>query len=259
MLPACADGRPLTPLGDLLGGEARLLEAGTPTGLDLLVLDAPHLFDRPGNPYVDADGARLAGQSPPLRRAGLGRGRDRPRRGSAAGGPTSSTRMTGRPASPRPIWRLAGGPRPATVLTVHNLAFQGLFPADLHRRARPAAGRLRGRRLRIPGAASAFSRPGSIYADRITTVSPTYAREIQTEAEGMGLHGLLRARRGDLVGITNGIDETVWDPAADRHLPCPYDASTLDDQGRATSSGCRSGFGPGTPSPAPCCSPWSAG
>ena len=64
----------------------------------------------------------------------------------------------------------------------------------------------------------------------MTTVSPRYAREIQTEAEGMGLHGLLRARRGDLIGITNGIDETVWDPASDRHVPAPYGASTLDSK-----------------------------
>ena len=64
-------------------------------------------------------------------------------------------------------------------------------------------------------------------------MSPTYAREIQTEAEGMGLHGLLHSRARDLVGITNGIDEEVWDPAVDRHVPAPYASSTLDGKAEA--------------------------
>jgi starch synthase len=66
------------------------------------------------------------------------------------------------------------------------------------------------------------------YADRLTTVSPTYAREIRTPEQGMGFDGLLRRRAGDLSGITNGIDAAVWDPAADARIAAPYDAARLD-------------------------------
>ena len=88
----------------------------------------------------------------------------------------------------------AGAPRPATVLTIHNLAFQGLFdPACIGELGLPPRG-VPASTATSPGAGSASSRPGCYYADRLTTVSPTYAQEIQTEAEGMGLHGLLRSR-----------------------------------------------------------------
>jgi starch synthase len=66
------------------------------------------------------------------------------------------------------------------------------------------------------------------YADAITTVSPTYAREVQTEAGGAGMHGLLQRRHAALSGILNGIDTTEWNPATDRHLPHHYGADTLE-------------------------------
>ena len=68
------------------------------------------------------------------------------------------------------------------------------------------------------------------YADRLTTVSPTYAQEIQHPAQGMGLDGLLRERAGVLTGILNGVDEQVWNPATDALLPTPFDAQTLDNK-----------------------------
>ena len=213
-------------LPDLLGGPARLLAATAPGGAALLVLDAPHLFDRPGNPYVAADGAdwpdnhrRFGALSRVAAEIGLGR------LGSWQPDIVHAHDWQAALATAWIAW--AGDPRPGTVLTIHNLAFQGLFPpATAAELGLPPAG------FRVDGYESwgrvGFLKAGIYYADRLTTVSPSYAREIQTEAEGMGLHGLLRARAGDLVGITNGIDEAVWDPAHDPLLPCPYDASTLD-------------------------------
>jgi starch synthase len=117
--------------------------------------------------------------------------------------------------------RYGGARRPGTVMTVHNLAYQGNFPAGLLGA------------LGLPGAAFAidgvefhgmigFLKAGLALADRITTVSPTYAAEIQTPENGFGLDGLLRARAGVLHGILNGIDDTVWNPAADGLIAVPF-------------------------------------
>jgi starch synthase len=75
-----------------------------------------------------------------------------------------------------------------------------------------------------------FLKAGLLFADRITTVSPTYAKEIQSDEEGMGLGGLLRGRAGDLSGILNGIDISVWNPATDPHIPGRYDANRAADR-----------------------------
>ena len=124
----------------------------------------------------------------------------------------------------------AGGRRPGTVMTVHNLAFQGVFPSELF----PTLG--------LPGAAFAidgveyygsvgFLKAGLQLADRITTVSPTYAQEIAAPGGGMGLDGLLQARSGVLSGILNGIDETVWDPSADTHLASRFSTGRIEARG----------------------------
>jgi starch synthase len=124
---------------------------------------------------------------------------------------------------------LEGGPRPGTVFTVHNLAFQGFFPAwRLAELGLPAAA-FRTDGLEFYGGI-AFLKAGLYYADRLTTVSPGYAREIRTDARGEG--GLLRARAADLVGIVNGIDTAVWDPARDPHLPAAYPPRTAEQKAR---------------------------
>jgi starch synthase len=76
----------------------------------------------------------------------------------------------------------------------------------------------------------AFLKAGLFYADRLTTVSPTYAREIQTPAFGMGLDGLLRTRADDLTGILNGVDPAIWSPEDDKLLPVPYSADDMADK-----------------------------
>jgi len=121
----------------------------------------------------------------------------------------------------------------ASVFTFHNLAYQGSFPADrasvlglpdatLHEDALLAGGRIN------------FLKAGVTYADRVTTVSPTYAREVLDLERSCGLDGVLVARSDSLLGITNGIDTSIWGPSRDRALAARYDAH--DPTGR---SACR--------------------
>ena len=132
---------------DLFGGRARVLAAQV-GGLDLFVLDAPHLFGRPGNPYVADDGRDWPDNAFRFGALGWIAARIGARRRRRASRPTFSTATTGRPGSRWPISPMAAGRRPATVITVHNLAYQGQFPADLLDRLRPSAAGLRDRRRR---------------------------------------------------------------------------------------------------------------
>jgi starch synthase len=113
-----------------------------------------------------------------------------------------------------------------TVFTVHNLAFQGLFPLE-------KAGALDlPQAIVVPEGLEfyhrlSFMKGGLMFADVLTTVSPEYAREIQTEGGGMGLDGVARKRRQDLFGILNGIDHTLWNPRTNPFLPAHFDAQDL--------------------------------
>jgi len=107
------------------------------------------------------------------------------------------------------------------VMTIHNLAFQGIFPPET-----TLALGLPAESFQIDGVEYygnlAFLKAGLYYADLITTVSPSYAEEIQMEPLGMGMQGLLSTRRDQLCGILNGIDTADWNPSGDLHLPCEY-------------------------------------
>ncbi len=202
---------------------ARLLAAET-DGLPLLLLDCPPLYDRPGNPYVGADG------------------RDWPDNASRFGLLSRVAALLGQAASPlawRPDvvhvndWQTALAPAwlhyeggAASVVTVHNIAFQGCFAEPLRAALGlpDAAWRFDG--VEYHGLLS-FLKAGLQLATRISTVSPSYAREIQDEAFGYGLAPLLRHRREALHGILNGIDNTLWNPAADPALAAPYAANRL--------------------------------
>lgn len=206
MLPAC-----------------RLLQADA-GGLPLLLLDCPELFDRPGNPYLGPDG------------------RDWPDNGMRFGLLSRVAALLGQPDSPLPwrpdvvhandwqtglapaFLRYQGGA--ASVLTVHNIAFQGNFGVELLAGLGLPEHAWRFDGVEYHGQLS-FLKAGLQLATRISTVSPTYAREIQDEAYGYGLAPLLRHRAGDLSGILNGIDADTWNPAADPALPFPYDAGRL--------------------------------
>ncbi len=225
-------------------GPARLL-AGRAGGLDLFVLDAPHLYARPGNPYVAPDGAdwpdnpqrfaALAYAAALIGQGAVGRGAAG---GTAAGGAAGEAEAGEAAAGWLPDvvhahdWQtglapaylaLAGGRRPGTVFTLHNLAFQGQVPASLLAELRLPASAYTPDGVEYYGAIGML-KAGLRYADRITTVSPSYAAEICTPEGGMGMDGLLRARAGVLTGILNGIDTAVWDPETDAQLPARYSA-----------------------------------
>jgi starch synthase len=114
----------------------------------------------------------------------------------------------------------------ATVFTVHNLGYQGLFPAEVIDVLDLGADLHAPSGLEFYGRAS-YLKAGLLFADAITTVSPTYAKEIQTAEHGHGMDGVVRVRAASLSGILNGIDMSAWDPATDTHLPARYDAADL--------------------------------
>ncbi len=116
--------------------------------------------------------------------------------------------------------------RPTTIFTIHNLAYQGLFPAETFTTLALPRALWSLHALEFYGQLS-FIKGGLAFADRLTTVSPTYAREIQTPAFGSGLDGLLRERADRLTGILNGIDVAEWNPATDKHLAQRYSARSL--------------------------------
>jgi starch synthase len=118
---------------------------------------------------------------------------------------------------------LGGSP---TVLTIHNLAYQGNFPPDWVPRLDLGWDEFAVDRLEYWGQVS-FLKGGINSADFVTTVSPRYAQEIQTPEAGYGFNGIVRARRARLVGILNGIDTREWNPEADPFLPAPYSANQL--------------------------------
>jgi starch synthase len=207
------------------GGTTRLL-AAKHGGLDLFVLDAPHLFARPGNPYLSPDGADWPDNG--FRFAALSRMADNIGLGAVPAFVPDIVHAHDWQAALTPAYlHYSGRPGPRTVLTVHNLAFQGRFPhATLEEIGLPPES------FNMDGVEYygdiGFLKAGLLFADRITTVSPTYAVEIQGDEGGMGLGGLLHGRARDISGILNGIDTAVWNPATDPAIASRFDAAGLD-------------------------------
>ncbi len=235
-------------LPDLFGGEGALVAGTARNGLRVLLVAAPHLFEREGGgPYLGPDGhdwpdnhlrfaalswvgAQLADGLLPdwrpdvvhlhdwqaaLTAAYLRFGRSHPAK--------ASSRKPARAAA-APV--IADRARPATLLTIHNLAFQGLFGAHLL----PVLG-LPPAALDVDGmeywGSLSFLKAGVQWCDAVSTVSPTYAREVLTPEQGMGFDGVLRARPDRLIGIANGIDDAVWNPATDPDVVTHYSARRL--------------------------------
>ncbi|HEX9932765.1 MAG TPA: glycogen synthase GlgA [Allosphingosinicella sp.] len=222
---AAKRGETVHRFADLFGGPARVVAARA-KALDLFVLDAPHLYDRPGNPYRGRDGADWpdnAFRFAALAQAGAALGR-----GLVPGFAPSVLHCHDWQAGLVPAYlAYSEGPRPATVFTVHNLAFQGAFPAALLKPLGLPESAFTVDGVEYHGQVG-FLKAGLRLADRITTVSPTYASEICSSEFGMGLEGLLRGRADVLRGILNGIDTAVWNPASDRLIPARYDTASLD-------------------------------
>lgn len=127
-------------------------------------------------------------------------------------------------------------PRTATVLTIHNLAYQGVFPSEVLDECALSRELFTIDIMEYWGQVS-FLKGGLVCADALTTVSPTYASEMLTPAFGHGLEGVLNSRRQDLIGILNGLDYAMWDPAFDQALPLrfgPANAATGKNAARRT-------------------------
>lgn len=117
--------------------------------------------------------------------------------------------------------------RPATVFTIHNMAYQGLFPAEKYPTLNLPKQLWHSSGLEFHGRLSLI-KGGLVYADHITTVSPNYALEIQTSKFGYGLEGLLKHKQPILSGIINGIDTEIWNPETDEHIKQHYNSATLN-------------------------------
>jgi starch synthase len=225
------EGTPIE-LGELLigTGTTRLLSGRMPrSGVPVWLLECPSLYHRPGGLYQDARGQVWSDNH--LRFGLLGRAAARLAEPDApAGWRCDLVHAHDWHAGLAPAYlALRPGPRPATVMTVHNIAFPGKFAlaAAVPLGLPPACVQPEG--VEFYGSLS-FLKAGLHYADRITTVSPTYAREIQTLEGGMGFDGLLRKRSAHLRGILNGIDEDLWDPARDPLLAAPFDAHRIEEK-----------------------------
>ncbi|WP_298156992.1 glycogen synthase GlgA [Ferrovum sp.] len=216
----------------LLPAPARLLEATLPdTALTLWILDCPKLFERAGGgPYQDE------------------KGKDWPDNPARFGAFCAAGAWLAQQAGARLNWapelvhcndwqtaltpalmKFWACPVPS-VLTIHNLAFQGNFPAHWCSSLHLPSSEFHMESLEFHGQLS-FLKAGIVHANQITTVSPRYAREIQTPQMGCGMDGLLRRRASDLSGILNGIDE-LWNPETDVFLPFHYTARKLQGKAR---------------------------
>ena len=205
-------------IAGLHGGPADVFEANV-GGLSLLVLDAPHLFARAGNPYLGPDGKDWPDNG--LRFAALSQVAAQVARLRKFDCVHLHDWQAGLTAA---YLKFGGGP--PCITTIHNLAFQGYFPASLF-----ASLGLPPQAFSVNGVeyfnGVGYLKAGLALANAITTVSPSYAREIQTAQDGMALDGLLRHRSADLHGILNGIDTEVWNPATDKTLARNFDAKSL--------------------------------
>ncbi|MFT4182556.1 MAG: glycogen synthase GlgA [Rhizobium sp.] len=212
---------------DLLGEKATVLEVEH-DGISFLVLDAPAYYNRTGGPYVDATGKDYPDNW--RRFAALSLAGAEIATGLLPGWQPDLVHVHDWQSALVPVYmRYSQTPERPSVLTIHNIAFQGQFGPDIF------AG------LRLP--AHAFSVEGIEYygdvgflkgglqtAHAITTVSPSYAEEILTPEFGMGLEGVIASRAGSLHGIVNGIDDGIWNPATDPMIAKTYGAATLKER-----------------------------
>jgi starch synthase len=210
---------------DALFGASATVLSGKVDGLDLLVLDSPGFFAREGGPYADWRGNEWGDNW--RRFAAL----------SCAGADIAAGAIKGwkpdlvhahdwQAAMTLAYMRFGPAADVPKVITIHNLAFQGRFGADIFGELGlpPEAWGVDG--VEYYGGIG-FLKGGIVSAGAITTVSPTYAEEIREPANGMGLDGLITGRADKLHGILNGIDMAAWNPAADPDLARPYSARAL--------------------------------
>ena len=215
---------PLVKFDDLLGVTATIL-ASTIDGVDYLVLDAPELFDRKGGPYTDAANADHPDNW--LRFAALSRAAANIAEGALDDWTPDIVHAHDWQAGLTPVYMVQGkAASTPTVMTIHNIAFQGQFGPDIFPKLGLPQSVFSMDGVEYYGDVS-FLKGGLQMATAITTVSPTYAQEIRTPAFGMGLDGLINAHADNLHGIVNGIDTEVWDPSSDQLIAANYSHSKM--------------------------------
>lgn len=232
MLPAYSalsslvtSGKPVMVLNEHFGGPAQIV-AVKAEGLDLLLLDAPHLYDRPGNIYLDDNGQdwhdnhlRFGALCVAAAKVAVeGIKRWKPDIVHAHDWQAGLT--------PLLIKMAAVKKPPSCVTTIHNIAFQGLFHWSIKDTFSIPDEYFTAEGAEYWGNLS-FMKAGLVFSDKITTVSPTYARELLTPEFGMGLEGVLQARGADFSGIVNGIDLKIWNPSTDLQLKTNYNVKSL--------------------------------
>ncbi len=223
-LPGCREIARLAPSAGLPA--SRLLQGNTTSGVPLYLLDCPEFYDRPGGPYQNQTGSDWSDNA--LRFGLLSRV-------AALLGSADSPLAWYPQVLHCNEWQTglapaylhhASGARAATLLTIHNLGFQGIFGPEVVAALGLPPDSFQPDGVEYYGKLS-FLKAGLQFADAISTVSPGYALEIQSETLGFGLHGLLTARKASLHGILNGIDTGLWNPATDPLIECRYSADTL--------------------------------
>jgi starch synthase len=232
--------RRLTPLAFEMGGkqvEVTVYDGRLGSGVELVLFDVPGLYDRQGI-YGEGgtDYADNARRFALLSRAAAELVRQR----SLAGSGFDAVHVHDWPAALAAVYlkemaKGGLGPVPAVVLTIHNVAHQGVFPKDVL----PSLGL--GWDLFHPGYLEFYGKlnvlkAGVLAAHKVTTVSATYAREIQSGDAGCGLQGVIATRAADVIGITNGIDYSTWNPATDAALVARYDAEDTANKARCKSA-----------------------
>ena len=235
-LPGILDGvrglKPLIRIGPVFSAAVVTIHSGRLPGSEVpaYVIDAPFLFRRAGNPYVAPDGNDWS---------------DNHRRYALLGWVAAHIASCELDPDWLPEivhahdWHTGLAPvymgqnpglAAKSVYTVHNLAFRGIFPLEYHSELALPVRTLTPRGVEFHGKLS-FMKAGLVYADRVTTVSPSYAREICTPEFGCGLEGVLRDRGSQLSGILNGVDYAVWHPEI-ADIAAPYHAADLTGKQR---------------------------
>ncbi|PYG27977.1 glycogen synthase GlgA [Pelagimonas varians] len=241
-----AGGKSVMEFDDLFGGPARIIAAQA-DGLEMLLLEAPHLYDRPGSIYLGPDGRDWHDND--LRFAALSFAGAQIGIGCLGDWVPDVINAHDWQAGLVPAYlRQHDGLTPPVVMTIHNIAFQGVFDATRLSALRLNADMFTPEGVEYYGKIS-FLKAGLALASKITTVSPTYAAELLTPEFGMGLDGLLRARQADLHGILNGIDLDVWNPETDAAIVSTYSARALKGKAKNKAEiearfGLTSGTGP---------------
>ena len=226
LVQAAEDLEPVAGFPMELGVPRVTVWRATLSGVPAYLIEAASLYDRPGNPYVDEFGYSWGDNH--RRFALLGRIASRFADGGIDHWQPDVVHGHDWHAGLMPAYVAAlPSARPATVFTVHNLAFQGQYGADIFAALAlpPSFFSMQG--MEFYGHVN-FMKSGLFYADRITTVSPTYAREITTSEHGFGMDGLLRERAGVLSGILNGVDSTQWNPETDARIAVNFSLQRPD-------------------------------